>query len=201
MPVKIYIDNSVIGRLADIDRGIRRTSRKLNDDTAVLPELFSRCAQSGIEVCTSDETIREIEQVRADMPRLADMLTAKCTGFTILSVRHYESQTGEEYGRSVMYNNDMPGRIGVVTEKLYEFLLGKTRITRESKRQAVRADAYHLAVCKYHNCMRFITCDYASVWAYRRLLKQYFDIHVCRPVELCEELRKNDSAPGFTGSC
>lgn len=94
----------------------------------------------------------------------------------------------------------MSDRTDVLIDKLNAFLLGKTRITRESKRRAVAADAYHLAVCKHHDCVRFITCDYASLWAYRRLLKRRFDIHVCRLVELYEELRNNNGVPGFTGS-
>ena len=189
MSVKVYIDNSVIGRLADIDRGIRRTSRKLNEDTAVLPELFLRCAQNGIQLCTSDETVREIEQVRSDMPHLADMLAEKCSGLTFLSLRHDTGRDRIVYRNNTINAHGIPDNADVSIDKLHEFLLGKTRITRESKRRAVAVDAYHLAVCKYFNCVRFVTCDYASLWAYRRLLKRQFGINVCRPVEICEELR------------
>ena len=192
--MKVYIDNSVIGRLADIDRGIRRTSSKLNEDTAVLPQLFSRCAKKGIQLCTSDETIREIEQVRSDMPRLADTLIAKCKELTVLKVRHHERHFNRKYLVSSIYDKDVLDMIDLLVEEVALFLLDKTRVTRESKRQAVKADAYHLAVSKYYNCRIFVTCDYASIWAYRRLLKRQFDIDVQRPVELCEALRR-----GVTG--
>lgn len=43
-----------------------------------------------------EETIREIEQVRADMPRLADMLAAKCNGLTILSVQQVKGGKEKE---------------------------------------------------------------------------------------------------------
>jgi hypothetical protein len=186
--VKVYIDNSVIGRLADIDRGIRRTSSKLYEDTAVLPQLFSRCARKGIQLCTSDETIREIEQVRSNMPGLADTLISKCKELTVLTVRHQLRHFNRKYPVSSIYDEDVLDRIDLLTEELALFLLDKTRVTRESKRQAVNADAYHLAVSKYHNCRIFVTCDYASIWAYRRLLKLRFDIDVRRPVELYEAL-------------
>jgi predicted nucleic acid-binding protein len=188
--VKVYIDNSVIGRLADIDRGIRRTSSKLNEDTVVLPQLFSRCAKKGIQLCTSDETIREIEQVRSDMPRLADTLIAKCKELTVLTVRHHERHFNRKYLVSSIYDKDVLDQIEFLVEELTQFLLDKTRVMRKSKRQAVEADAYHLAVSKYYNCRIFVTCDYVSIWAYRRLLKRHFDIDVRRPVELCEALHR-----------
>jgi hypothetical protein len=188
--VKVYIDNSVIGRLADIDRGVRRTGSKLTEDTAVLPQLFSQCAKKGIQLCTSDETIKEIEQVRAGMPRLADTLIAKCKELTVLTVRHHRQYFNRKYLVSSIYDKDVLDQIDLLVEELTQFLLDKTRVTRESKRQAVEADAYHLAVSKYYNCRIFVTCDYTSIWAYRRLLKRHFDINVWRPVELCEVLRR-----------
>ena len=193
--MKVYIDNSVIGRLADIDRGVCRTSSRLNDDTAVLQQLFLQCAKKGIQLCTSDETIREIEQVRSGMPRLADMLVAKCRELTVLSIRHHERFFNRKYSVSSIYDKDVLEQIDLLVEEIALFLLDKTRVTRESKRQAVEADAYHLAVSKYYNCRIFVTCDYASIWAYRRLLKRHFNIDVRRPVELCEALRR-----GATGS-
>jgi predicted nucleic acid-binding protein len=186
--VKVYIDNSVIGRFADIDRRIHRTSEKLNEDTAILPQLFSQCAKKGIQLCTSDETIREIEQVRPGMPRLADMLVAKCRDLTILTVRHHEQYFNREYPASRIYDKDVLDQIDLLEEEIALFLLDKTRVTRESKRQAVKADAYHLAVSKHYRCRIFVTCDYASIWAYRRLLKRHFEINVQRPVELYEML-------------
>ena len=187
--MKVYIDNSVIGRLEDIDRGIRRTSSKLIEDTAVLPQFFSQCAKKGIQLCTSDETIREIEQVRSDMPRLADMLVAKCRELTILTVRHHEWYFNRKHQVSSIYDKDVLDEIDLLVEAIALFLFDKTRVTRENKRQAVKTDAYHLAVSKYYNCRIFVTCDYASIWAYRRLLKRNFDIDVRRPIELYGVLR------------
>ena len=198
--MKVYIDNSVIGRLVDIDRGIRRESRKLNEDTAVLPQLFSQCAKKGVQLCTSDETIREIEKVRPDMPRLADALVAKCKGLTVLTVRHQSRYFSRKYLVSSIYDKDVLDQIDLLIEDISTFLLDKTRVMRESKREAVAADAYHLAVCKYYNCRIFVTCDYASIWAYRRLLKRQFDVNIRRPVELWEEIRRGVTGPGSTSN-
>ena len=78
-----------------------------------------------------------------------------------------------------------------LAQELKTFLLGKTKITRDAKREAVEWDACHLAVCKDNGCDVFLTCDYASIWAYRRFLKRLFAIEVRRPVELLKEIRLN----------
>ena len=83
---------------------------------------------------------------------------------------------------------DSPSSVDLLAQELKAFLLSKTKITRETKREAVEWDAYHLAVCKDNGCDVFLTCDYASIWAYRRFLKRLFAIKVRRPTELLEEV-------------
>ena len=83
---------------------------------------------------------------------------------------------------------DSPSDVDLLAQELKTFLLDKTRITKEEKREAVEWDAYHLAVCKDNGCDIFLTCDYASIWAYRRFLRRIFNIEVRRPVELFEEI-------------
>lgn len=44
------MDNSVIGRLVDIRRGIQRPNAMLQEDMAVLHALIERCLQAGAEL-------------------------------------------------------------------------------------------------------------------------------------------------------
>ncbi len=187
--MKIYLDNSVIGRLLDIERGVRRGSRMLEEDMAILPDLLQLCAQKGIQLCASDDAGAEIEKLRASMPQLTGALLAKLRSFTLLPIRHtVRWDDGHHWDKGFTWAGDSPSKVDLLAQELKAFLLSKTRITREAKREAVEWDARHLAVCKDNGCEVFLTCDYASIWAYRRFLKRLFAIQVRRPIELLAEL-------------
>ena len=53
--MKVYLDNSVIGHLMDIERGIKQGSKMLEEDVAILPNLIRLCADKRIQVCASDK--------------------------------------------------------------------------------------------------------------------------------------------------
>ncbi len=187
--MKIYLDNSVIGRLLDIERGVRRGSQMLEEDMAILPDLLQLCAEKGIQLCASDDAGAEIEKLRASMPQLTGALLAKLRSFTLLPIRHaVKWDDGHHWDMGFTWADDSPSKVDLLAQELKAFLLSKTRITREVKREAVEWDAYHLAVCKDNSCEVFLTCDYASIWAYRRFLKRLFAIQVRRPIELLAEL-------------
>ncbi len=187
--MRVYLDNSVIGRLLDIDRGIKRGSKMLEEDMAILPDLLQLCIEKGIQLCISDDASTEIEKLRSSMPGLADALRAKLQSFTSLPIRHtITCEGGHDNNMGAIYAPDRPSKVDLLAQELKTFLLSKTRITRESKREAVEWDAYHLAVCKDNGCEVFLTCDYASIWAYRRFLKGLFGIEVRRPIELLAEV-------------
>jgi len=187
--MKVYLDNSVIGRLMDIERGIKRGSRMLEEDVAILPNLVRLCADRGIQVCASDDAGAEIEKLRLTMPRLTDALMSKLQSFTLLPIRHaIKWNDGHHWDMGFTWAGDSPSNVDLLAQELKAFLLSKTKITREAKREAVEWDAYHLAVCKDNGCDIFLTCDYASIWAYRRFLKRIFNIEVLRPMELFEQI-------------
>lgn len=84
--MRVYLDNSVIGRLLDIERGIRRGSKMLEEDVAILPNLIQLCAKKGIQICASDDAGAEIEKLRSSMPQLTDALMLKLQSFTLLPI-------------------------------------------------------------------------------------------------------------------
>lgn len=187
--MRVYLDNSVIGRLLDIERGVKRGSKMLKEDMAILPDLLQLCAEKGIQLCVSDDAGAEIEKLRSSMPKLADSLMAKLQSFTLLPIRHaVKWDDGHHWDMGFTWAGDSPSSVDLLAQELKAFLLSKTKITRETKREAVEWDAYHLAVCKDNGCDVFLTCDYASIWAYRRFLKRLFAIKVRRPTELLEEV-------------
>jgi hypothetical protein len=187
--MKVYLDNSVIGRLMDIERGIKRGSKMLDEDVAILPNLVRQCAHKGFQVCASDDAGAEIEKLRLTMPQLTDALMSKLQSFTLLPIRHaIKWNDGHHWDMGSTWAGDSPSNVDLLAQELKAFLLSKTKITREAKREAVEWDAYHLAVCKDNGCDIFLTCDYASIWAYRRFLKRIFNIEVRRPVELFEQI-------------
>lgn len=188
--MRVYLDNSTIGRLLDIERSIEPESNMLKEDMAVLPDLLQVCAEKGMELCASDDAGAEIEKLRSSMPQLADSLMAKLQSFTRLPIRHtirYDDR--HHYGMGARYADGNPSNVDLLAQELKAFLLSKTKITRAAKSEAVQWDAYHLAVCKDNGCEIFLTCDYASIWAYRRLLQRLFAIEVRRPVELFNEIK------------
>ena len=171
--MRVYLDNSVIGRLLDIKRGIKRQNKMLQEDMRILHDMLSLCVMKGIELCASDDAGAEIEKLRRDMPRLTDALMEKLRSFTLLPIKHaIRYDNGHRYDMGATYAADGPGRVDLLAQELKTFLLGKTKITRDTKREAVEWDACHLAVCKDNGCDVFLTCDYASIWAYRRFLKR-----------------------------
>jgi hypothetical protein len=183
--MKVYLDNSVIGRLVDIERGVKQGSKMLEEDTAILPALLQLCAEKGIQLCVSNDAGAEIERLRSSMPRLTDALMAKLQSFTLLPIRHaIKWGDGHHWDMGFTWAGDSPSKVDLLAQELKGFLLSKTKITRQAKREAVEWDAYHLAVCRDNGCEVFLTCDYASIWAYRRFLKELFGIEVRRPVEL-----------------
>lgn len=187
--MKVYLDNSVIGRFMDIERGIKRGSKMLEEDIAILPELILQCADKGIQVCASDDAGAEIEKLRLNMPQLTEALISKLLSLTLLPIRHaIKWGDGHHWDMGFTWAGDSPNDVDLLAQELKTFLLDKTRITKEEKREAVEWDAYHLAVCKDNGCDIFLTCDYASIWAYRRFLRRIFNIEVLRPVELFEEI-------------
>lgn len=187
--MRVYLDNSVIGRLLDIERGVKRGSKMLEEDMAILPDVLQLCAEKDIQLCVSDDAGAEIEKLRSSMPQLADSLMAKLRSFTLLPIRHaIKWDDGHHWDMGNTWAGDSPSSVDLLAQELKVFLLSKTKITRETKREAVEWDAYHLAVCKDNGCDDFLTCDYASIWAYRRFLKRLFAIKVRRPTELLEEI-------------
>jgi len=192
--MRIYLDNSVIGRLLDIDRGIQSLNRMLEEDMAVLPDLFKACVQKDIQFCASDDAGAEIEKLRHRRPELTDALMAKLQSFTLVPIRHATRYNdGHHYGMGATYAGNSPRKVDLLAQELNDFLLRKTRITKDAKREAIKWDAYHLAVCKDTGCDIFLTCDYASIWKYREPLK-LFGIEVKRPLELSKELQNTDSS-------
>ena len=123
------------------------------------------------------------------MPLLTDALISKLQSFTLLPIRHaIKWGDGHHWDMGITWAGDSPTNVDLLAQELKTFLLSKTKITREAKREAVEWDAYHLAVCKDNGCDIFLTCDYASIWAYRRFLRRIFNIDVRRPVELFEQI-------------
>lgn len=187
--MKVYLDNSVIGRFMDIERGIKRGSKMLEEDVIILPNLIRLCADKGIQVCASDDAGAEIEKLRSTMPYLTDALISKLQSFTLLPIRHaIKWDDGHHWGMGSTWPGDSPSNVDLLVQELKAFLLSKTRITKEAKREAVEWDAYHLAVSKDNGCDIFLTCDYASIWTYRKFLRKDFSIEVRRPVEFFEQI-------------
>ena len=161
----------------------------LEEDVAILPNLIRLCADKRIQGCASDDAGAEIEKLRSTMPQLTDALMSKLQSFTLLPIRHaIKWGDGHHYDMGSKWAGDTPSNVDLLAQELKAFLLSKTKITREAKREAVEWDAYHLAVCKDNGCDIFLTCDYASIWAYRRFLRRIFNIEVRRPVELYEQI-------------
>lgn len=166
--VKIYLDNSIIGRLVDIAQGIRPPALRLEADMAVLPELIALCRQGNYVLCISADAEAEINKVeRAD--RRQELLQ---------QLREFEllpSGTGNRNAASLAAD-------------LEKFLLAKTRVVRAKKKEALHWDAHHLASCWLNSCDVFLTTDYGSIWAYRRALKHLYGINVRRPAELHQDV-------------
>ena len=161
----------------------------LEEDVAVLPDLFRQCTNKGIQICASDDAGAEIEKLRSIMPQLTDALMSKLQSFTLLPIRHaIKWGDGHHWGMGFTWAGDSPSKVDLLAQELKDFLLSKTKVTKEAKREAVEWDAYHLAVCKDNGCDIFLTCDYASIWAYRRFLRRIFSIEVQRPIELFKQL-------------
>lgn len=154
---------------------------------AILPTVLEVCLQKGIQLCASGDAGAEIEKLRRSMPWLADALMAKLRSFNLLPVRH-AIKYDDGHSDDTACADDGPGKVDRLAHELKAFLFSKTKITRDAKREAVEWDAYHLAVCKDNRCEIFLTCDYASIWAYRKFLKRLFGIEVRRPVELLKEI-------------
>ena len=86
--MRVYLDNSVIGRLLDIKRGVKRKSKTLEEDMEVLSHLLHLSVENGIELCVSDDAGAEIEKLRSSMPDLTNALMATLRSFILLPVRH-----------------------------------------------------------------------------------------------------------------
>lgn len=67
--MRTYLDNSIIGRLADIERGIKQQNTMLQGDTDVVPQVTALCKERNIELCTSDDAGAEIEKLAMTNPR------------------------------------------------------------------------------------------------------------------------------------
>jgi len=166
--MKIYLDNSIIGRLVDIARGVKAPERRLEQDMAVLPDLLAVCRTHAHVLYISADAQTEITRVgRTDRRK---ELLLKLKGFMLLPPADEQDETSS------------------LVTNLEQFLLSKTRINRTEKREAVHWDAAHLASCRANSCHVFLTMDYGSIWAYRRALKRLYGINVKRPSELYQEL-------------
>jgi hypothetical protein len=150
--MKIYLDNSIIGRLVDIAQGVKAPEPRLEQDMDVLPHLLALCRTRGHLLCISADAQTEITRVgRADRRK---ELLQKLERFMLLPPA-----------------NEQDDSTSLVTD-LEQFLLSKTRITKAEKREALHWDAAHLASCRVNSCRVFLTTDYGSIWAYRRALKR-----------------------------
>lgn len=172
--MRLYLDNSVVGRMVDIERCINRPSVKLQEDMAVLPYLVALCRERGIDLCTSYDSVVEVERLAIVMPEVHRRLMAQLSQLTLLPASADSDQ---------------------MAQKLEQFLLQRTRVTRPEKSLAVRLDARHLGQSKNAGCNYFVTTDYASIWAYRRALEHDFGIKVRRPVELYDSLAVSPPRP------
>lgn len=166
--MKIYLDNSIIGRLVDIARGIKPPEPRLEEDMAVLPALIALCRKRHYVLYISADA--ETEIARVERPDRRQELFQQLQEFELLPATVESDEAAS------------------VADALKEFLLSKTRITKSKKKQALHWDACHLASCWLSGCDVFLTTDYASIWAYRRTLKRIHGITVRRPVDLYEEL-------------
>ena len=167
--MKIYLDNSIIGRLVDIAQGVKAPERRLEQDMAVLPDLIAMCRAHGHVLCISADAETEITRVgRTDRRK---ELLRELKGFMRLPSASERDETSS------------------LAMDLEQFLLSKTRITRAEKREAMHWDAGHLASCQVNGCHVFLTTDYSSIWAHRRALKGLYATNVKRPVELYPDLK------------
>jgi len=166
----------------------------LKEDVGVLPDLFQQCTKQGIQICASDDAGAEIEKLRLTMPQLTDNLMLKLQSFTLLPIRHaIKWGDGHHWDMGSTWAGDSPSKVDLLAQELTAFLLNKTKITNKGKMEAVEWDAYHLAVCKDNGCDVFLTCDYASIWAYRRFLQRVFNIDVQRPIELFGQIHRHQA--------
>jgi hypothetical protein len=166
--MKIYLDNSIIGRLVDITQGVKAPEPRLEQDMAVLPGLLAMCHTRGHVLCISADARTEI--IRVGRIDRREELLGELERFMLLP------PADEQYEASSLATD------------LERFLLSETRITRAKKREAVHWDATHLASCRANDCHVFLTTDYGSIWAYRRALKRLYGINVKRPSEFYQEL-------------
>ena len=119
--MKIYLDNSIIGRLVDIAHSVKAPERRLEQDMAVLPDLIGMCHTHGNVLCISADAETEITRVGGTDRRKE--LLQELGRFTLLPYADEQDET-----RSLAMD-------------LEQFLLSKTRITRAEKREAVHWDA------------------------------------------------------------
>lgn len=173
---QVYLDTTIISRLVDLERGVRPSSHRLQEDMAVLPQVLSLCLERGGVLCTSQDARSEIERLKAKRSGVRDALLRELERFALVPTRH----------SAVGVRGDLP--LDSLVAEIEGFLLEKTQATNRLKVDRVRRDARHLAVSWDSGCDVFLTTDYASLWAYRRGLKERFGLRVLRPVELWKEL-------------
>ncbi len=166
--MKIYLDNSIIGRLVDIAQSVKAPELRLEQDMAALPDLLALCRTRGYLLFISANAKTEI--IRVGRTDRREELLGELERFVLLPPANEQNATSS-----------------LVTD-LEQFLLSKTRIIRTRKQEAVHWDAAHLASCRVNSCHVFLTTDYGSIWAYRRALKRLYEINVKRPSEFYQEL-------------
>jgi hypothetical protein len=166
--MKIYLDNSIIGRLVDIAQSVKAPELRLRQDIAALPNLLALCNTRSYLLCISADAQTEIIKVGRTDRR--EELLGELERFMLLPPAHEQGATSS-----------------IITD-LEQFLLSKTCITKAEKRESVHWDAVHLASCRLNSCHVFLTTDYGSIWAYRRALKRLYGIDVKRPSEFYQEL-------------
>ncbi len=87
--MRTYLDNSIIGRLADIERGIKQQNTMLQEDTDSIPKVIALCKEHGIELCASDDAGAEIEKLAVTNPEYRDKLMGHLRSFHLLPIRHH----------------------------------------------------------------------------------------------------------------
>jgi predicted nucleic acid-binding protein len=149
-----------------VELGAVPTEPRLHADSLVLPSLVTRCRQRGVALCTSEESLAEIDRLAPHRPDIRDRLRLAVAAVEVLPVPS---------DRAVSH---------ALVAAVESFLLAKTRVRNPRKRAALRRDALHLTAAVEGGCDVFLTTDYASIWAYRRGLQRLLDLRVLRPVEL-----------------
>lgn len=180
--MKIFLDNSILGRLADLERGREPPSSGLREDMAVLEPLIDACLRQGHRLFVSADARGEIEALAAE-PALHQRLLRQLDRF-------------EELPIAPPPEDALWKEADWLVAEIHDLLLRRTRITNPRKRAALAMDARYLAACANHRCDIFLTVDYKSLWLHRGVLRREWGLKVQRPAELYRALNLPEPPPG-----